>query len=180
MIFVIINKNNCFLELVYFKYLLIISYILITGVLVNDIVGKEILLVEDNPAEARLIVEVFDGFKEKNNITIVTDGAQAMGYLNKKGEYTDRKCPSLIILDLNLPKKDGREVLKEIKQDDDLKIIPVIVLTNSSDEEDVKIAYSNYASAFLTKPDELHELVELVKLFEGFWFQWATLPTCNG
>lgn len=144
-----------------------------------DLFGKEILLVEDNPAEARLIVEVFDGFAIKNNITIVTDGDEAMDYLNKKGKYKNRKCPSIIILDLNLPKKDGREVLKEIKYDEKLKIIPVIVLTTSSDEGDVKMAYSNYASAFVTKPSELYELVELIKLFEGFWFQLATLPSCD-
>lgn len=144
-----------------------------------DPVGKEVLLVEDNPAEARLIVEVFDGFKIKNNITIVTDGAEAMEYLHKKGKYEYRKCPSIIILDLNLPKKDGREILKEIKYDENLKIIPVVVLTTSSNEEDVKMAYSNYASAFLTKPSELHELVDLVKLFEDFWFNWATLPECD-
>ncbi len=145
----------------------------------NEIVGKEILLVEDNPADARLIVEVFDGFKIKNNITIVTDGAAAMDYLYKKGEYKDRKCPSIIILDLNLPKKDGREVLKEIKNDEKLKMIPVVVLTTSSDEEDVKISYENHASAFLTKPTDLKELVDQIKLFEGFWFQWATLPECD-
>lgn len=145
----------------------------------NELIGKEILLIEDNPSEARLIVEVFDGFKIRNDITIVTDGAEAMDYLYKKGDYADRKCPSLIILDLNLPKKDGREILKEIKHDENLKIIPVVVLTTSSDEEDVKMAYSNYASAFLTKPSELHELVDLVKLFEGFWFKWATLPECD-
>jgi two-component system, chemotaxis family, response regulator Rcp1 len=142
-------------------------------------VGNEILLVEDNPAEARLIVEVFDGFAIKNNITIVTDGDEAMNYLNKKDKYKNRKCPSLIILDLNLPKKDGREVLKVIKYDEKLKIIPVIVLTTSSNEEDVKMAYSNYASAYLTKPSELHEFVKLIKLFEGFWFNCATLPKCD-
>ncbi|MGF7118480.1 response regulator [Methanobacterium oryzae] len=145
----------------------------------NELIGKEILLIEDNPSEARLIIEVFDGFKIRNNITIVTDGAEAMDYLYKKGDYADRKCPSLIILDLNLPKKDGREILKEIKHDENLKIIPVVVLTTSSDEGDVKMAYSNYASAFLTKPSELHELVDLVKLFEGFWFKWATLLECD-
>jgi len=145
----------------------------------NNLTGLELLLVEDNPAEARLIAEVFEGFEIKKNMVIVTDGAEAIEYLHKKGEYKDRKCPSLIILDLNLPKKSGREVLKEIKSDEKLKRIPVIVLTVSSDENDVNSSYDNYASAFLTKPSDLKEFIDLIGTFEDFWFKWATLPECN-
>jgi CheY-like chemotaxis protein len=144
----------------------------------NKLNGLELLLVEDNPAEARLISEVFDEFKIRNHVTIVTDGAEAMDYLNKKGKYKDRKCPSLIILDLNLPKKSGREVLKEIKRDKKLKRVPVIILTVSSDEDDVNGSYDNFASAFLTKPNNLKEFIDLIGAFEDFWFKWATLPKC--
>jgi CheY-like chemotaxis protein len=141
--------------------------------------NHKILLIEDNPADARLIVEAFDGYKVKNNLTIVTDGAEAMDYLNKKGKYQDRDCPSVIILDLNLPKKDGRDVLKDIKDDEKLKRIPVIVLTTSSDEKDIKYSYGNYASAYLTKPSDLGDFIELIGSFEDFWFKWVTLPKCT-
>lgn len=145
----------------------------------NDLNRFELLLVEDNPAEARLIAEVIGEFKIKTHITIMTDGAEAMDYLNKKGEYKDRKCPSLIILDLNLPKKDGREILKETKNDEKLKRIPVVVLTVSSNVNDVNGSYDNYASAFLTKPNDLKEFIDLIATFEDFWFKWATLPKCD-
>ena len=145
----------------------------------NDLIGREILLVEDNPAEARLIAEVIGEFKIKNKITIATDGAEAMDYLNKKGEYSNRKCPSLVILDLNLPKKDGREILKEIKQHKKLKRVPVIILTISDDENDINSSYDNYASAFLTKPNDLKEFINLIGTFEDFWFKMATLPECE-
>ncbi len=144
----------------------------------NYISGFELLLVEDNPADARLIVEVFDGFHIKNNITLVSDGAEAMDYLHKKGSYKDRKCPSLILLDLNLPRMDGREVLQEVKNNEKLRRVPVIVLTTSSHEEDVMVSYGNGASAYLTKPADFEDFVELVKTFEDFWFKWATLPKC--
>jgi CheY-like chemotaxis protein len=145
----------------------------------DNSMNHKILLIEDNPADARLIVEAFDGYKVKNNLTIVTDGAEAMDYLNKKGKYQDRDCPSVIILDLNLPKKDGRDVLKDIKDDEKLKRIPVIVLTTSSDEKDIKYSYGNYASAYLTKPSDLCDFIELIWSFEDFWFKWVTLPKCT-
>jgi len=148
------------------------------NILDNSIRNIEILLVEDNPADARLIVEVFDGFTIKKHLTIAKDGEEAMDYLNKKGKYKDRNCPSIIILDLNLPKKDGREILKEIKQHENLKSIPVVILTTSSDENDVKNSYSNYASAYLTKPANFDEFVRLINSFEDFWFKWVTLPQC--
>lgn len=140
--------------------------------------GSELLLVEDNPADARLIVEIFAGFQIRNNITLVSDVAEAMDYINKKGRFKDRKCPSLVILDLNLPKMDGRELLKEIKNNEKLKRVPVIVLTTSSHAEDVRDSYGNYANAYLTKPADFDDFVELVKTFEDFWFKCAMLPKC--
>ena len=134
----------------------------------------EILLIEDNPADARLIVEVLDKLKAK--IHLARDGTEAMDYLNKKGKYKGSICPSIIILDLNLPKKDGREILKEIKQNEKLKKVPVIILTTSRDYNDIKSSYCNYASAYLTKPTDLNEFMGLIESFENFWFKWATLP----
>ncbi len=146
--------------------------------ILENLTNFEILLVEDNPADARLIVEVFHGFKIKNHLTIAKDGAEAMDYLNKKDKYQNRICPSIIMLDLNLPKKDGREILKEIKQDENLKHIPVIILTTSSDDNDIKNSYTNYASAYLTKPANFDEFIGLIQSFEDFWFKWVTLPKC--
>jgi len=141
----------------------------------EDVNNKiEILLVEDNPADARLIAEVLDKLKVK--IHLASDGTEAMDYLNKKGEYKDSTYPSLILLDLNLPKKDGRDILKEIKQNEKLKKIPVIILTTSCDYNDIKGSYCNYASAYLTKPTDLNDFMGLIKSFENFWFKWATLP----
>ena len=143
-----------------------------------DVEGLEILIVEDNPADARLIVEVFNGFQRRNNLIIAKDGAEAMDYLYKKGKYSDKKCPSLIILDLNLPKKNGREILKEIKNDPKLKRIPVVVLTTSTNQDDINYSYDNYASAYLTKPGDFDEFTELIQSFEDFWLKWTILPEC--
>ena len=144
----------------------------------NNLKNQEVLLVEDNPADAHLIQEIFDGFQVKNHITIAQDGAEATDYLNKKGRFKDRDCPSIIILDLNLPKKDGRKVLKEIKQNETFRRIPVVVLTTSNSEEDVMNSYYNYANAFLSKPADFDEFVSLIESFENFWFKWTTLPKC--
>jgi DNA-binding response OmpR family regulator len=96
----------------------------------------------------------------------------------KKELIKNRKCPALIILDLNLPKKDGREILKEVKNDENLRRIPIVVLTTSNDEEDVMVSYDHHANAYLTKPADFNEFVELIKTFEDFWFKWTTLPPC--
>lgn len=138
-----------------------------------------ILIVEDNPADARLIIEVFDGFTIKNKVNIVENGVEALDYLYKRDKYKDVKTPSLIILDLNLPKKDGREVLKEIKQNKELRLIPVVVLTTSRDENDICGAYMNYANAYLTKPTDFNEFIDLINTFESFWFDKAVLPHCK-
>lgn len=136
----------------------------------------EILLIEDDHAEARLITEVFEEFKPNINITDVNDGINAMDYLYKRGKYKDSKTPSLIILDLNLPKKDGHEVLKEIKLDKELKCIPVVVLTTSDDDRDILEAYENHVNAYLTKPTDIDEFTKVIRIFEDFWINKATLP----
>jgi chemotaxis family two-component system response regulator Rcp1 len=135
--------------------------------------NHEVLLIEDNPADARLVL---DGCCMRGNLTIVNDGTKAMDYLNKKGIYKDKESPSLIILDLNLPLKDGRDVLKEIKKNEKLKAIPVVVLTTSSNEEDILSSYNHGANVYLNKPLNFDHFEELIRTFEDFWFKWATLP----
>jgi len=135
----------------------------------------KILLVEDNPADARLIVEVFKDFK-KSNIYIVEDGVAAMDFLNKKGEYENVPRPDIILLDLNLPKKDGREVLKEIKEDPELRCIPVVILTTSSAIEDIIKTYSNYANCYITKPVDFDQFLKVVQSIENFWLTIVKLP----
>ena len=139
----------------------------------------DILIVEDNPADARLIMEVFDGFTTKNKVNIIENGVEALDYLYKRNKYKDVKTPRLIILDLNLPKKDGREVLKEIKQNKELRLIPVVILTTSRDENDICGAYMNYANAYLTKPTDFDEFIDLINTFENFWFNKVVLPKCG-
>lgn len=140
----------------------------------NKIVG--VLVVEDNPADARLIKEACSGFAVKNKVDIVENGMEAMDYLYKRNNYKDVKTPNLIILDLNLPKKSGREVLKEIKEEDNLKFIPVIVLTTSSDDEDIYESYRNHANAYVIKPTDFDEFDEVICSFEDLWFNSAILP----
>ena len=144
----------------------------------NNAETVNVLLVEDNPADARLIKEACGGFTIKNEVNTVENGMDAMEYLYKTGKYKDSKRPNLIILDLNLPKKSGREVLKEVKQDDKLKLIPIIVLTTSQDEDDICNSYKCYANAYVTKPTDFDEFDELICSFEDFWFKKAILPTC--
>jgi chemotaxis family two-component system response regulator Rcp1 len=136
----------------------------------------EILLIEDNPAETRLIVEIFSEETPKINISKVKDGFEAINYLNKKGEYKDSKKPNLIILDLNIPKKKGHEVLKEIKIDKKLKCIPVVVLTSSSDDEDIMESYKHYASAYMVKPVDYDTFKETMCAFRDYWLNSAVLP----
>ena len=136
----------------------------------------DILLVEDNPADARLVVEVFKYFKIKNVIHIVEDGVEAINFLNNKGKYADSPRPDIILLDLNLPRKDGREVLKEIKEDAELKLIPVVILTTSRDEDDIFKTYSNHANCYVTKPVDFDQFINVVKSIEDFWLTMAKLP----
>jgi CheY-like chemotaxis protein len=135
-----------------------------------------ILLVEDNPGDAELTKEAFKERKIANNIEVVVDGEQAMEYLRKEGEYAQSITPDIILLDLNLPKKDGREVLHEIKNDENLKKIPVIILTTSQAEEDVQNAYDNHANCFIRKPVDMNKFIEVAHQVENFWLSIVKLP----
>jgi len=136
----------------------------------------EILLVEDSAADVRLTIEALKEAKVRNKLNVVDDGAKALAYLNKKGEYANVIRPDLILLDLNLPKKSGREVLEEIKQDDNLKSIPVVVLTVSRAEEDVLHSYNLHANCYITKPVDFSKFMEVVKAIESFWLTIVKLP----
>ncbi len=137
----------------------------------------EILLVEDNPGDVRLIEEAFKEGKIKNNINVVEDGVEAVKYLKKEDKYSHSIRPDLILLDLNLPKMDGREVLKIIKYDDQLKRIPIVILTTSDAEEDILKTYNTYANCFITKPIDLYDFIHVVQYIEDFWFTVVKLPT---
>ncbi len=139
----------------------------------------EILLVEDNPGDVRLTQLALQENKLKNNLNVVYDGEQALLFLHRQGEYADAPRPDIILLDLNLPRKDGREVLAEIKEDQNLKCIPVVVLTTSEDDKDILMTYNLHANCFITKPVDLHRFIEIVKTIEGFWFQIVKLPSLN-
>jgi len=136
----------------------------------------EILLVEDNPGDARLTLEAFKEGKVPNNITVVKDGVEALAFLRQEGPYDDAKLPDLILLDLNLPRKSGREVLAEIKEDENLKRIPVVVLTTSANKEDVARAYSHHANCYVTKPVDLEQFLRCVHSIENFWLTFVRFP----
>lgn len=136
----------------------------------------EILLIEDNPAETRLIMEVFNENKHPVNIIGTKDGLEAIDYLYKKGKYENCKTPSLIILDLNLPKKNGLEVLEEIKTDNKLKRIPVIVLTGSTDDNDIFESYEHYANACMNKSADFDKFRKDIRAFKNYWFNNVVLP----
>lgn len=136
----------------------------------------EILLVEDNPGDARLTKEALKEGKVRNNIYVVPDGEEALAYLRREGKYGDAVRPDLVLLDLNLPKKDGREVLQEIKQDPSLRRIPVVILTSSKAEEDIVKSYDQYANCYITKPVELDQFLNVAKSIEEFWLSIVKLP----
>ena len=136
----------------------------------------EILLVEDNPGDLRLTEEALKEGKVTNNLSAARDGEEALAFLRKEGTYADAPRPDLVLLDLNLPKKDGREVLAEIKTDPDLKRIPVVVLTTSEADEDILKAYNLNANSYLAKPVDLDQFITLVKGIEAFWLTMVTLP----
>jgi two-component system, chemotaxis family, response regulator Rcp1 len=136
----------------------------------------EILLIEDNPGDVRLTKLALKGGKILNNINVVMDGAEAMDYLLRKGKYSEAMRPDLIILDLNLPKKDGRQVLKEIKDNESLRRIPIVVLTTSRDEQDVLKSYNLHANAYITKPLDLDQFIDVVRSIETFWVSVVRLP----
>jgi CheY-like chemotaxis protein len=136
----------------------------------------EILLVEDNAGDVRLVKEALEENKFLNNLHVARDGVEAMKFLHKEGEYANAVRPDLILLDLNLPKKDGREVLAEVKVDEDLKRIPVVIMTISKDEEDILKTYNLHANCYITKPIDLDQFIKVVKSVESFWLAIVELP----
>ena len=135
-----------------------------------------VLLVEDNKDDAELTLEALNDSKVRMEINVVSDGISAMAFLRREGEYTDKPRPDLILLDLNLPLMDGREILKKIKEDPNLTDIPVVVLTTSDDEEDILKAYQLHANCFISKPVDFLQFTKIIKEIEGFWFQLVNLP----
>lgn len=139
--------------------------------------AAEILLVEDNPGDVRLTREALKEGKILNNVSVVEDGVEALAFLRREGKYCNAVRPDLILLDLNLPKKDGREVLAEIKVDPGLKNIPVVILTTSAAEQDILKTYDLHANCYITKPVDLEQFIKIVQLIEDFWFTIAKLPS---
>jgi two-component system, chemotaxis family, response regulator Rcp1 len=137
----------------------------------------QVLLVEDNPGDVRLTKEALKEGKMLNRVTVVGDGVEALSFLRRQGKYADAGQPDLILLDLNLPKKDGRQVLAEIKGDPRLKRIPVVVLTTSSAEEDILKTYDLHANCYVTKPVDLEQFMHVVKSIEDFWVTVVKLPS---
>jgi two-component system, chemotaxis family, response regulator Rcp1 len=136
----------------------------------------DILLVEDNPADVRLTREALKDAKVLNEIHVARDGVEAMQFVHREGSFKNAPMPDLILLDLNLPRKDGREVLADIKQDPKLCHIPVVVLTTSKADEDIVKTYNLHANAYITKPVDLNRFVEIMHALEEFWFTIVKLP----
>ncbi|MDE2768357.1 MAG: response regulator [Chloroflexota bacterium] len=136
----------------------------------------EILLVEDNPGDVRLTQEAVREAKIRNTLNVVNDGEQAIAYVRRQGKYADRPRPDLILLDLNLPRKDGREVLQDLKSDPDLHRIPVVVLTSSEAEQDILRTYDLYANAYVSKPVDLEQFMRVVSSIQDFWLNIVKLP----
>lgn len=136
-----------------------------------------VLLVEDNPGDVRLTQEAFKEANMAIQLNVTMDGAEAIKYLRKEEKYSDVLTPDLILLDLNLPKKDGREVLKEIKTDDTLKRIPVVVLTTSNAEQDVMKSYNLHVNCYINKPVDFEKFFDIIQKIEEFWLTTAILPT---
>jgi len=137
----------------------------------------EILLVEDNPGDVRLTLEAFKEGGVPNHFTVMNDGVEALAYLRQQGRYENSERPDLILLDLNLPKKDGREVLAEIKADQHLMKIPVVILTTSAAQEDIARAYGAHANCYITKPVDLNRFLRVVQSIESFWLTLVKLPS---
>lgn len=137
----------------------------------------QILIIEDNPADARLVREVMRDSKIINEISWVSDGVEAIAFLRKQGKYANAPRPSLIFLDLNMPRKDGREVLREVKADPTFRSIPVVVMTSSQAEEDIARAYDQHANCYVRKPIDFAQFHQVVKNLESFWFATVELPT---
>ncbi len=136
----------------------------------------EVLLVEDDPGDVLMTQEAFAEHKVTNNLTVVNDGVEALAYLRREGQYSEAATPDLILLDLNLPKKDGREVLAEIKSDEALALIPVVVLTTSGAHDDVIASYRRHANAYVTKPVDFEQFIKVVRQIDDFFVGVVKLP----
>ena len=145
-----------------------------------EVCPVEILLIEDSPSDTELTIEALKEAKVRNNLSIVEDGVQAMEFLRRQGKFAGAPRPDLIMLDLNLPRKDGREVLAEIKADADLRSIPVVVLTTSRAEQDVLRAYQLNANCYITKPVDFEQFLKVVHSIEAYWLLVVTLPPKGG
>jgi CheY-like chemotaxis protein len=136
----------------------------------------EVLLVEDNPGDVRLTREALKDGKVSNNLSVAPDGVEALRFLRREGAYADAPRPDVVLLDLNLPKKDGRQVLQEMKADPSLRTIPVVILTSSEAERDIAGAYELQANCYITKPVDLDQFITVVRSIEDFWFSIVKLP----
>ena len=142
----------------------------------NDVNAIEILLVEDNPGDVRLVQEAVKEFKVSNKLHVVGDGVAAMEYVRGEGQYQERDLPDLILLDLNLPRMSGHEILAELKGDPDLRRIPVVVLSTSAEYRDLQQSYDLHANCYVTKPVDFDRFIEVVQAIEGFWMSIVRLP----
>jgi CheY-like chemotaxis protein len=140
----------------------------------------EILLVEDNPGDVRLTIEALKEGKVRNNLSVAKDGVEALAFLRREGGFGSAARPDLILLDLNLPRRDGREVLAEIKEDAVLRRIPVVVLTTSKAEEDILRTYDLHANCYITKPVDLDQFISVVRSIDDFWLSVVRLPSKTG
>jgi len=145
---------------------------------------RRVLLIEDNPIDVMMAEEAFKEGAVDTIVSVVRDGTEALDYLRQRGKFTDACLPDFILLDLNLPKKDGRQVLAEIKADPVLKSIPVAVLSGSSDEEDVRACYAQHANCYIVKPSRLEDYIRTISALDRFWFDLVILPgtssACDG
>jgi len=147
------------------------------AIMETSIKPVDILLVEDSPTDVLLAQEALEHAKVLNKLHVVSDGVEALDFLRRRGQFADAVRPDLILLDLNLPRKDGREVLQEIKADEDLKRIPVVVLTTSKAEEDILRAYGLHANCYVSKPVDFEQFAFVVRAIESFWFSVVSLPS---
>ena len=145
--------------------------------MVKDNRPVNILLIEDNPGDVRLTQEAFKEGKVNTKLDIVMDGVEAIKYLRKQGSYADSSTPDLILLDLNLPKRDGREVLEEIKADSELKRIPIVILTTSNAEQDIIKSYNLHVNCYINKPVDFDKFFDIIQKIQDFWLKTAILPT---
>ncbi len=142
----------------------------------QSVTPAKILLAEDNPGDVRLTKEALNDGKIANELYVVGDGIQALNFLRRKGEYSDAPTPDLILMDLNMPRMDGREALAEIKSDDALKMIPIVILTSSAADQDILSAYNLHANCYITKPVDLEQFMDVVQKIEDFWFALVRVP----